>query len=268
MLKVSNLNVWYQKAMVLTDVTLHVRQGSFVGIIGPNGAGKTTLLRSIVNLHEKKTGRIELLGTDITHEPTHRIVRKDIAYVPDYRGILKTFTVKENFALVRDRYASSSDFRDAVDGILTQFPHLKARYTSLASLMSGGEQQMLAIARALLLKPKILIIDEPSIGLSPILVKEIFRYLAEVIGGGMSILLVEQNVMRTLEAAHYCYLLDKGRVVLEGESPALAARKDLQEKYFGNMQLNCETIAVPDGPVPAESCSEENYEERKECDTN
>jgi branched-chain amino acid transport system ATP-binding protein len=246
MLKVSNLNVWYQKAMVLTDVNLHVREGSFVGIIGPNGAGKTTLLRSIVNLHEKKTGRIELMGEDITQEPTHRIVQKDIAYVPDYRGILKTFTVKENFALVRDRYAGSSDFRKAVDAILVQFPHLKNRYNSLASLLSGGEQQMLAIARALLLKPKILIIDEPSIGLSPILVKEIFRYLGGVVREGMAVLLVEQNVVRTLEAASYCYLLDKGRVALEGESRELAARQDLQEKYFGSVRRSGGIKSPPD----------------------
>jgi branched-chain amino acid transport system ATP-binding protein len=233
MLKVTSLNAWYHKATVLTDVNVHVREGSFVAIIGPNGAGKTTLLRSIVNLHEKKSGRIELGGLDITLDPAHRIVRKDVAYVPDYRGILRTLTVKENLLLVRDRYGKASEFKEAVDDILQRFPHLKGRYNQLASLMSGGEQQMLAIARALLLKPRILLIDEPSIGLAPLLVKEIFLHLAGLIRQGMSVLMVEQNIVRSLEASDYCYVIEKGRVVLEGESRLLSERDDLQEKYFG-----------------------------------
>ncbi|MDP2658561.1 MAG: ABC transporter ATP-binding protein [Candidatus Deferrimicrobium sp.] len=233
MLDVSALNAWYHKAMVLTDVNVHVREGTFVAIVGPNGAGKTTLLRSIANLHEKKSGRIELGGVDITREPTHSIVRKNVAYVPDYRGILRTLTVKENLLLVRDRYGKAFEFQEAVDDILERFPHLKGRYNQLASLMSGGEQQMLAIARALLLKPKVLLIDEPSIGLAPLLVKEIFLHLAGLIRQGMSVLMVEQNIVRSLEASDYCYVIEKGRVVLEGESRLLSARDDLQEKYFG-----------------------------------
>jgi branched-chain amino acid transport system ATP-binding protein len=233
MLDVSSLSAWHHKAMVLTDVNVRVPEGAFVAIVGPNGAGKTTLLRSIVNLHEKKSGRIEFGGVDITREPMHGIARKDVAYVPDYRGILRTLTVRENFLLVRNRYGKAAEFQGAVDAIMERFPHLKGRYNHLASLMSGGEQQMLAIARALLLKPRILLIDEPSIGLAPLLVKEIFRHLAGLIREGMSVLMVEQNVVRSLEASDYCYVIEKGRVVLEGESRSLAARDDLQEKYFG-----------------------------------
>ncbi|MBI5905593.1 MAG: ABC transporter ATP-binding protein [Deltaproteobacteria bacterium] len=233
MLEVSALNVWYQKAMVLFDVAVRVEEGTFVSIIGPNGAGKTTLLRSIVNLHEKKTGRISFAGRDITRDPAHRILRRDIAYVPDYRGVLRTLTVMENFQLVRDRYPSAADFRNEVDSILKRFPHLKPRCGMPASLLSGGEQQMLAVARALLMKPRVLLIDEPSIGLSPLLVKEIFRHLGNLTRQGMSVLMVEQNVVRSLEASDYCYVMEKGKVVLEGESRALAAMDDVQEKYFG-----------------------------------
>jgi len=163
MLNVLDLCVWYHKAQVLTNVSLEVKPGAFVAIIGANGAGKTTLLRSILNLHENKSGKIEFEGQDITRLPTHRIVRSGICYVPDYRGIVKSLTVRENLQLARKTYRSQAEFETALNGILELFPNLKYRHNMKSGLLSGGEQQMLAMARTLMYQPRILLIDEPSI---------------------------------------------------------------------------------------------------------
>jgi len=232
-LKITDLNVWFHKAQVLSGITIEVRQGTFVAIVGANGAGKTTLLRSIMNLHSHKKGTIEMLSRPIGGIPTHRIVREGISYVPDYRGILKTLSVRENLQIARRYYSNQAEFNRALDSILELFPNLEFRYAKLAGLLSGGEQQMLAIARALLYRPKLLLIDEPSIGLAPLLVTEIFKKLRKLIQGGMSILMVEQNVVRSLEVSDYCYVMEKGHILLEGKSDALARRDDLKGLYFG-----------------------------------
>jgi branched-chain amino acid transport system ATP-binding protein len=233
MLRVRDLTVWYHKASVLMDVTLDVADGAFVAIVGSNGSGKTTLLRSILNLHENKGGAIEFLGRDITRQPTHRIVQQGISYVPDYRGILKTLTVRENLQTARRCYVGGREFAAELERIMELIPNLRKLQGRLAGLLSGGEQQMLAIARALLYRPQLLLVDEPSIGLAPLLVREIFRQLRQLTARGMAVLMVEQNVVRTLEASDYCYVLEKGRVLLQGESRALAAREDLKERYWG-----------------------------------
>lgn len=233
MLKVTDLNVWFHKAQVLSGITLEVRQGAFVAIVGVNGAGKTTLLRSIVNLHSNKKGTIELLARPIGGIPTHRIVREGISYVPDYRGILKTLSVRENLQIARRHYSNKAEFDRAYDSIFELFPNLRFRHARLAGLLSGGEQQMLAIARALLYRPKLLLIDEPSVGLAPLLVAELFQKLRKLTLGGMSILMVEQNVARSLEASDYCYVMEKGRILLEGKSDTLALRDDLKDRYLG-----------------------------------
>ena len=233
MLKISDLNVWYHKAQVLTHIDIEVPEGTFVSIIGANGAGKTTLLRSIVNLHQNKTGRVWLAGKSIDSLPAHKIIRQGISYVPDYRGILKTLTVKENLAIARDRYPNSAEFDREMATVMALFPNLKYRLNMVAALLSGGEQQMLAIARALIYKPRVLLIDEPSIGLAPLLVEEIFKNLQDLTRQGMSILMVEQNVLRSLAASDYCYVLEKGRVILDGDSETVANHPDLKARYFG-----------------------------------
>ncbi len=245
MLEVTGLNVWYHKSPVLTDVSLSIGEGTFVTLIGPNGSGKTTLLRSIVNLHDRKSGRIEFLGEDITRKPAYRIMSRDLAYVPDYRGILRTLKVRENLQVMSIRYNDKQSFREALESVLEFFPHLRKRYESSASLLSGGEQQMLAIARALLVKPRLLIIDEPSIGLAPLLVRDIFGRLKGLTVAGMSVFMVEQNVVRSLEYSDYCYVVEKGRVVLEGPSRELAAMDDLKEKYFGGGGVRKEGPGTP-----------------------
>lgn len=233
MLKITDLNVWFHKAQVLSGITIEVRQGTFVAIVGSNGAGKTTLLRSIMNLHSNKKGAIKMFDRPIDGIPTHRIVREGISYVPDYRGILKSLSVLENLKIARRYYSNQAEFDRALESIFELFPNLKYTYARIAGLLSGGEQQMLAIARALLYRPKLLLIDEPSIGLAPILVTDIFNKLRGLIQGGMSILMVEQNIVRSLEVSDYCYVMEKGRILLEGKSDALARRDDLINCYFG-----------------------------------
>jgi branched-chain amino acid transport system ATP-binding protein len=232
-LTVSGLSVWYHKAQVITDVNLQVPENAFVSIVGANGSGKTTLLRSIVNLHTQKSGIIELQGENVTRTPTHRIVRRGLTYVPDYRGILRSLTIKENLSISNFMLKDRAAFNEELDSILQLFPNLKYRYTMAAGLLSGGEQQMLAIARALMYRPRILLIDEPSIGLAPLLVGEIFQKLRTLIDKGMSILMVEQNVTRSLRASDYCYVLEKGRIIIEGRSRELVQHSELNKLYFG-----------------------------------
>jgi branched-chain amino acid transport system ATP-binding protein len=232
-LSVSNFSAWYHKAQVLTDISLKVEKASFVSIVGANGAGKTTLLRGIINIHNSKSGHVEFFGEEISRVPTYRLIRKGLTFVPDYRGILRSLTVKENLATARYIAKSRADFDTDLDSVMELFPNLKYRSSMAAGLLSGGEQQMLAIARALMYHPLLLLIDEPSIGLAPLLVEDIFQKLKSLIARGMSILMVEQNVKRSLKACDYCYVLEKGRIILEGKSEEISKNQDLHKFYLG-----------------------------------
>lgn len=233
MLTVERLCVWYHKVQALFDINIKVEESSFVSIVGTNGSGKTTLLKSLMGLHQEKSGTITFMGEKICKLKTHQIVGRGICYVPDYRGILKTLSVKENLFIARSNYEKHTFFDQALEAILELFPALKYRHAMAAGLLSGGEQQMLAIARALLYRPKLLLIDEPSIGLAPLLVKEIFEKLRGLTKDGMAVLMVEQNVPRSLKVSEYCYVIEKGKVVLEGRSGEIADSDILASMCFG-----------------------------------
>jgi branched-chain amino acid transport system ATP-binding protein len=233
MLEVNNLCVWYHKVQALFNVHIHVDEGSFVSVVGTNGSGKTTLLKSLLSLHRNKTGTVDFLNQDISNMEPHQIVSRGISYVPDYRGILKTLTVKENLLIARSNYLTASSFNNKLDHIFELFQSLKNQHAMMAGFLSGGEQQMLAIARALLYRPRLLLIDEPSIGLAPLLVKDIFEKLKGLTKDGMAILMVEQNVTRSLSVSDYCYVIEKGTVVLEGKSSDVAKSDLLASMYFG-----------------------------------
>ena len=223
----------YDKADVLNGVTLTIEPGRITCLLGSNGSGKTTLIRSILGLTPARAGRIMFDGQDITRLPTHKVIAAGVACIPEGRKILPKFTVEENLRL--GAYQESSDIvtRQRIDEIYALFPRLAERRAQLAGTMSGGEQAMVSIGRGLMRAPKLLLIDEPSLGLSPRLVQENFRIIKDINARGITIFLVEQNVHQTLAIAHYGYVLSKGRVVASGTPEELAGRAEVREAYFG-----------------------------------
>ena len=222
MLELKNLAVNYGSITALHDVSLNVAKGDIVTLIGANGAGKSTTLRTVSGLLKAKHGSIQYEGEDISHLPAHRIVERGISQVPEGRMIFANLTVRENLLmgayLRKDRNKFKSDF----DFIFEVFPRLKEREKQVAGTLSGGEQQMLAISRALMGKPRCLMLDEPSLGIAPILVKTIFQKIVEINQSlGITILLVEQNANLALEVSHYGYVLETGRIMLHDHSSAL-----------------------------------------------
>jgi branched-chain amino acid transport system ATP-binding protein len=231
MLEVKNLNAWYGRSHVLQGVTLSVRQGEAVCMIGRNGAGKTTTLRSIMGLVTRREGEIRFQGENIIADPTHRRFALGLAYVPEERRIVPGLTVQENLRL--GMVASPNRLRETevIDRIAATFPRLKERLGQAADTLSGGEQQMLAIARAMASDPKLIMLDEPSEGIMPVLVDEMFELFARMKGQGITLLLVEQNVERALQLADRAYVMDQGEIVHSGEAKALLADKEIQERY-------------------------------------
>jgi branched-chain amino acid transport system ATP-binding protein len=231
MLEVGNLNAWYGRSHVLQGVTFAVGQGEAVCMIGRNGAGKTTTLRSIMGLVPRREGEIRFQGENIIAEPTHRRFALGLAYVPEERRIVPGLTVQENLRL--GMVASPNRAREAevIDRIAATFPRLKERLGQAADTLSGGEQQMLAIARAMASDPKLIMLDEPSEGIMPVLVDEMFELFARMKGEGITLLLVEQNVERALQLADRAYVMDQGEIVHSGDAKALLADKDIQERY-------------------------------------
>lgn len=231
-LRLQDIRVGYDDADVLSGVSLDVRAGEITCILGANGAGKTTLIRAILSLTPPRSGRVFHDGEEITGWPTHRIIRRGIACIPEGRRVFPRMTVREN--LLIGAYADSvADPQALLGGVFETFPRLKERLGQLAGTMSGGEQAMLSIGRGLMASPKLLIIDEPSLGLSPLFVKENFGVIRRINESGVTILLVEQNVKQTLAIAQRGYVLSQGRVVAAGDAAALRGNADVRAAYFG-----------------------------------
>jgi branched-chain amino acid transport system ATP-binding protein len=232
-LEIENVYTAYDKADVLQGVSLNVAPGRITCLLGSNGSGKTTLIRSILGLTPPREGRIAFDGTDITRLPTHRVIAAGIACIPEGRKVFPKLTVEENLRLGAYQESSESVTRQRVDEIYGIFPRLAERRAQLAGTMSGGEQAMVSIGRGLMRAPKLLLVDEPSLGLSPILVKENFNIIRDINARGITVFLVEQNVHQTLAISHYGYVLSKGRVVAAGTPAELADRPEVREAYFG-----------------------------------
>jgi branched-chain amino acid transport system ATP-binding protein len=233
MLEVFDLQVSYGAIKALAGISFAVPQGRIVTLLGANGSGKTTALRAVTGLAAAGAGRIMFEGRELQRLPTHEIIRSGIAMVPEGRRIFANLTVYENLMVGayfrRDQPALARD----LDLIYDTFPRLAERRTQAAGTLSGGEQQMLALGRALMSRPRLLLLDEPSLGLAPLLVKEVFQIITRLNQGGVTILLVEQNAAAALKIAHHAYVLEVGRVVLEGPGAELLANPELQEAYLG-----------------------------------
>ena len=232
MLKVENLNAWYDHSHIIQGVSLEVKQGEIVSIIGRNGAGKTTTLRTIMGLVNKRNGSVFFDGGgDILMEPTHTRFRHGLGYVPEDRRIVPGITVRENLRLGLTASNLKSQEAEVIDRIAETFPRLKERLDQTAETMSGGEQQMLAIARATASEPKMIMLDEPSEGIMPVLVDEMFELFAKLKSEGTTILLVEQNVERSLAISDRAYVMDQGIIVHEASAADLLADKEIQDRY-------------------------------------
>src|SRR3982075_388730 len=233
MLEIDDVYTAYDKADVLQGVSLVVKSGSITCLLGSNGSGKTTLVRSILGLTPARAGRIIFDGTDITRIPTHKIIATGIACIPEGRKVFPKLTVEENLRVGAYQESSEKITQARMAEIYRLFPRLAERREQLAGTMSGGEQAMVSIGRGLMRAPKLLLIDEPSLGLSPLLVKENFNIIRKINERGITVFLVEQNVHQTLAIAHEGYVLSKGRVVASGPSQELASRQEVREAYFG-----------------------------------
>jgi len=231
MLEVKDLNAWYGRSHVLQGVTFAVGKGEAVCMIGRNGAGKTTTLRSIMGLVARRTGEVRFNGGDIIAEPTHRRFALGLAYVPEERRIVPGLTVQENLRLGLVASPNRARESEVIDRIAETFPRLKERLGQAADTLSGGEQQMLAIARAMVSDPKLIMLDEPSEGIMPVLVDEMFELFARMKKQGITLLLVEQNVERALQLADRAYVMDHGEIVHSGDAKALLADTEIQERY-------------------------------------
>lgn len=223
----------YDKADVLEGVSLKIEPGRITCLLGSNGSGKTTLIRSILGLTPPRAGRIVFEGRDITSLPTHKVIAAGMACIPEGRKVFPKLTVEENLRLGAYQESSRDVIAERMDEIFQLFPRLAERRLQLAGTMSGGEQAMVSIGRGLIRAPKLLLIDEPSLGLSPLFVKENFNIIRKINERGIPIFLVEQNVHQTLAIADYGYVLSKGKVVMEGTPGELSAAEEVQQAYFG-----------------------------------
>ena len=231
MFKVEDLQVYYGSIAAIKGISLEVSKGEIVTILGANGAGKTTTLRTISRLHDPKAGKIYFKGQDITRTPSHKIVSMGIGHSPEGRRIFNILTVEENLLL--GAYVNKETDQKILSWVYELFPRLQERRKQLAGTLSGGEQQMLAIARALMSDPELLLLDEPSLGLAPILVKTIFKTIKEISESGVTVLLVEQNAKAALKLANRGYVLEVGNMVLSGTSRELLSSEKVQEAYLG-----------------------------------
>ena len=233
-LRVENLFTAYDRADVLEDVTLTIQKGSITCLLGSNGSGKTTLIRSILGLTPARRGRVLFGGREVTRLPTHRIVAQGIACIPEGRKVFPRLTVAENLRLGAYLETNAQAVRERLDRVFAVFPRLADRRMQLAGLMSGGEQAMVSIGRGLMGAPKLLLIDEPSLGLSPLFVQENFAVIRRINEQGVTVFLVEQNVHQTLAIAHRGYVLSKGRVVASGTAAELMKDDQVRAAYFGS----------------------------------
>ena len=231
LLKVNDIHVYYGKIHAVKGVSFEVGQGEIVSLIGANGAGKSTALKTISGLLHPKQGSIEFMGKDITKLEPNKIVRLGLAQVPEGRRVFAHMSVMENIEM--GAYILGRVPEEAVEDVFSRFPRLKERSRQEAGTLSGGEQQMLAMARALMSKPKLIMMDEPSMGLSPILVEQIFSIIAELRQSGATILLVEQNANKALKITDRAYVLETGRITLSGSGRELLGSEDVKKAYLG-----------------------------------
>lgn len=233
MLEVSNVDAGYGSTVILQDVSLHVEPGEVVTIVGANGAGKTTLLRTISGLVTPRTGSITFEGRDITKLAAHETVDRGVTLIPEGRQLFPDMTVRDNLLMgAYSRHAR--DYQDdTLHEVLELFPRLRERLDQHASSLSGGEQQMVAIARGMMARPKLLMFDEPSLGLAPIIVSQVFEVIAQVAATGTTVLIVEQNVFHTLKAADRGYVLENGRMVLSDDAETLLQNDHVRQAYLG-----------------------------------
>ena len=234
MLKVNRLNVFYGAIHALHDVSFQVEKGSIVTLIGANGAGKTSILHTISHLVTPKSGTIAFQGVPVQSLPAHKLVGMGLAQVPEGRRVFANLTVRENLEMGAFLRKDKVELEKDLDMVFAHFPRLKERMHQSAGTLSGGEQQMLAMGRALMSHPTLLMLDEPSMGLSPILVEEIFSIIRRVHEEGTTILLVEQNAHMALSLADYAYVLETGRIVLEGRAQELLDNDDVRKAYLGS----------------------------------
>ncbi len=234
MLKIENLKVNYGAINAIKGINVHVEKGAIVTLIGANGAGKTTILRTISGLVKPESGKIIFDGKDITDEKPNKIVEMGICQSPEGRLIFSNLTVKENLEMGAYTRKDKAHIKDDLEFVFTLFPRLKERLKQLGGTLSGGEQQMLAISRALMSKPQLLLLDEPSLGIAPILVKAIFEKIVALNKAtGITILVVEQNANLALASADYGYVLETGKILLEGSAKELAQNEEVKKAYLG-----------------------------------
>ncbi|MCI7267218.1 MAG: ABC transporter ATP-binding protein [Veillonellaceae bacterium] len=233
MLTVNDINVFYGAIHAIKGVSLEVNEGEIVTLIGANGAGKSTILRTISGLLKPKTGSIQFVGQEIAGMPAHEIVKTGISQVPEGRRIFAEMSVLENLELGAFTRKDNDGIKADMELVFERFPRLKERIGQLAGTLSGGEQQMLAMGRALMSRPRLLLLDEPSMGLAPLLIKEIFAIIQDINKTGTTVLLVEQNANMALSIAHRAYVLETGRITLSGDAKELAASDEVRKAYLG-----------------------------------
>ncbi len=233
MLEVRGLETYYGNIPALREISIDVPGGSVVAIIGANGAGKTTLMKTIAGVLRPRCGTVSFLGEEITGLPSHKIVRRGVALVPEGRAILSRMTVRENLEMGAFTQRDAKKALLDMDRVMERFPLLKARAGQLGGSLSGGEQQMLAIARALMSAPTLLLLDEPTLGLAPLVVADIFAIIREINATGTTILLVEQNVKQALKVSGYAYVLETGKIALSGPSKELLQEPRIKASYLG-----------------------------------
>lgn len=233
MLEVKDLQVYYGMIQAIKGISFEVNQGEVIALIGANGAGKTTILHTITGLIAPKAGSITFEGKDLIKTPAHKIVSMGMAHVPEGRRVFSTLSVYENLKMGAYTRNSKTEIEESLENVYKRFPRLEERRNQLAGTLSGGEQQMLAMGRALMSRPKIILMDEPSMGLSPIFVNEIFDIIQEVSASGTTVLLVEQNAKKALSIADRAYVLETGTIALDGDAKVLMNDDSIKKAYLG-----------------------------------
>ncbi len=232
MLKLTDINTFYGKIQALRDINIEVKEGQVVTILGANGAGKTTTMNTIASLIKSSSGQVEYLGKDVTNLRPDQLLRRGLALVPEGRGILASMTVLENLEMGA-YHRSDNEIEADLKKVMARFPILEERKSQLGGTLSGGQQQMLAIGRVIMSRPDLLLLDEPSMGLAPIIVSDIFEIIKEINSEGTTVLLVEQNARQALKVADYGYVLETGRVVAQGTSEELLKDDTIKKAYLG-----------------------------------
>ncbi len=236
MLKIENLNVFYGGIHALKGITIDIPESKIVTLLGANGAGKSTALRAITGLVKSSSGSIHYSGANITNRKTVAIARSGITLVPEGRRIFANLTVLENLILGAYQRNDQNEIKQDLEKIFAMFPRVQERVKQVAGTLSGGEQQMVAIGRALMSRPKLLLMDEPSLGLAPLIVKDVFRIIKSINEQGITILLIEQNAAAALQIADYGYVLETGKIVMAGPGKELATNDDVRKAYLGNVR--------------------------------